>query len=325
MNIDNTENLKNDAQLAGRIPQQYKDFIESLYKDEEGNIKSGESFPSAIRKLIDAYRAKPLEQDEFNFNEDLKNIQSAAALITNAILGLQSKTELYVTTQIKEANIKIDEKNSILKEAEEQYNEVILEIKDENNVLKLKVEELDGTLTSYKEELDLKSKEILKLEKDVQDKDNVITSLNLEKNKLSAETTNAIEEVVKLKNQINDLHSVETENSELKNKIEQLAKTNRDNEAKISNLSLNIDEISSLKEKIEQDNEQMKKEIVGLKDSINAKEVEHQKELLNLERKLEKEFRLAMETEIEKIKAKYEEEIKELTKKNYILEAKLEK
>ena len=64
MNIDNNENLKNDAQLAGRIPSQYKKFIDSLYRDDEGNIRQRERLPAAIKKLIDAYRAKPLTQEE---------------------------------------------------------------------------------------------------------------------------------------------------------------------------------------------------------------------------------------------------------------------
>lgn len=325
MNTDNNKILKNDAQLAGRIPQQYKDFIDSLYKDEEGNIKNGESFPNAIRKLIDAYRAKPLEQSEFNFNEDLNNIKNAASLISNAILGLQAKTELYVKSQIEDANNKIEEKNTILKEAEEQYNEVILEVKEENNTLKMRVEELNNELISVKGTLAENTIEITDLNEVINHKEDIITSLVLDKNKLSAETTNAIEENVKLKNKINDLHAIETENIELKHRIEQLTEINRDNEAKISNLSLNIKELSSFNERKEKENEEMRKEISGLKDLINNKELEHQKELLSLERSLEKEFKLIMESEIEKIKNKYEAEIKELVKKNYKLEAQLEK
>lgn len=324
MNIDNTENLKNDAQLAGRIPSQYKEFIDSLYKDAEGNIKQGESFPGAIKKLIDAYKQKPLEQSEFNFNEDLKSIKDAATLMTNTILGLQAKTELYVKKQMEEANAKIEEKNSILKDAEEQYNNIILEIKEEKKSLELKVQGLSSDLANANDTLNLNLTEISNLNEFITKKEDVITSLILDKNKLSAEVTNALEENIKLKNQINDLHNIEAENIELKYRIEQLSVINRDNEAKISNLNLNLNEISSFKEKGEKENKELKKAIETLKDFINDKEVEHQKELLKLERKLEKDFKLAMESEVEKIKAKYEAEIKELIKKNYKLEAKLE-
>lgn len=321
---NNNEVLKNDAQLAGRIPTQYKKFIDSLYRDDEGNIRQGESFPAAIKKLIDAYKAKPLEQGEFNFNEDLNNIKNAASLITNAIFGLQAKTELYVKSQMEAANNKIEEKNNILKDAELSYNEAIYEVKEENNMLELKVEDLSNDLLRANEQLDLAESELNNLKDEIIEKNSAITSLNADKNKLSADAANSIQEIVTLKNKINDLHSVESENLELKHKLEELLEANRDNEAKISNLTLNLKEISSLKESREEDNRELSKEVTELKNSLNTKEIEHQKELITLERDLEKKFKVEIDAEIEKIKSKYEAEIKELTKKNYKLEAQLE-
>lgn len=324
MNIDNNENLKNDAQLAGRIPSQYKKFIDSLYRDDEGNIRQGESFPAAIKKLIDAYRAKPLAQDEFNFNEDLNNIKNATNLITNAVLGLQAKTELYVKSQLEEANNKIEEKNNILKDAEISYNEAIYEVKEENNILELKVEDLTNDLLKANEQLDLVESELNSLKDEIAEKNSTITSLNADKNKLSIEAANSVEEIVSLKNKINDLHKIEVENKDLKNKIEELHQNNIDNEAKISNLTLNLKELSSLKERREEDNKQLSEEVIELRNALNSKELQYQKDLLNQERDLEKRFKIEMETEIEKLKAKYEDEIKELTMKNYKLEAQLE-
>ena len=120
------------------------------------------------------------------------------------------------------------------------------------------------------------------------------------------------------------MHKTEVENKDLKNKIEELHQNNIDNEAKISNLTLNIKELSSLKERREEDNKKLSEEVIELKNSLNSKELEYQKDLLNQERDLEKKFKIEMETEIEKLKAKYEAEIKELTMKNYKLEAQLE-
>ena len=161
---------RNDAQLAGRLPQEYKDFIDSLWKDENGNKIEGEDFPSAIKKLIDAYNSKPVESGELDFTDDFNKIKSAISTIEDIITGVKGRATQRITEITAEANERLDKKNAALLEAEDtmkaledSIEERFNEFKKVNDALNIEISEKNKELVNYE-------KSMLALDEEVKDR-----------------------------------------------------------------------------------------------------------------------------------------------------------
>lgn len=296
-------NLKNDAQLAGRLPKEYKDFIDSLWKDADGNKLSGEDFPSAIKKLIDAYNAKPVENEELDFSVEVKQIKAAIATVEDIITGIKGRATQKITEVIADTNNKLEQKNSILKQSEDNLRIIESNIKEkfntfleENNNLKEDIYERDKEITDL-------TKQILNLKAENSNKDVVIQQLNIEKAKLNAEVLEHIELSKEQQTKINSLLALEEENKDLKNKLQYNNEENRNLKVELTAKEDRIDNISTELTETKQRLLAREEEIMNLKneyrDTVSNLTIEHKESIIAIKEKVKEEVKEKFEKKID--------------------------
>ena len=296
-------NLKNDAQLAGRLPKEYKDFIDSLWKDADGNKLSGEDFPSAIKKLIDAYNARPVEAEELDFSTELKQIKGALATVEEIIIGIKGRATQRIVEITTNVNNKLEQKNAVLKEnkanlialeknIEEKFNNFL----KENNNLKEDIYERDKEITDL-------TKQVLNLKAGNSNKDVVIQQLNIEKAKLNAEVLEHIELSKEQQTKINSLLALEEENKDLKNKLQDNNEENRNLKVELTAKEDRIDNISTELMETKQRLLAREEEIMNLKneyrDTVSNLTLEHKESIIVIKEKVKEEVKEKFEKKID--------------------------
>ncbi|MFI4004304.1 hypothetical protein VBG99_15590 [Clostridium perfringens] len=296
-------NLKNDAQLAGRLPKEYKDFIDSLWKDADGNKLSGEDFPSAIKKLIDAYNARPVEAEELDFSTELKQIKGALATVEEIIIGIKGRATQRIVEITTNVNNKLEQKNAVLKEnkanlialeknIEEKFNNFL----KENNNLKEDIYERDKEITDL-------TKQVLNLKTGNSNKDVVIQQLNIEKAKLNAEVLEHIELSKEQQTKINSLLALEEENKDLKNKLQDNNEENRNLKVELTAKEDRIDNISTELMETKQRLLAREEEIMNLKneyrDTVSNLTLEHKESIIVIKEKVKEEVKEKFEKKID--------------------------
>lgn len=299
-------NFKNDAQLAGRLPREYKEFVDSLWKDKNGNKIQGEDFASAIKKLIDAYNLKPVENEELDFSVEVKQIKAAIATVEDIITGIKGRATQKITEVIADTNNKLEQKNSILKQSEDNLRIIESNIKEkfntfleENNNLKEDIYERDKEITDL-------TKQILNLKAENSNKDVVIQQLNIEKAKLNAEVLEHIELSKEQQTKINSLLILEEENKSLKNKLQDLNGDNRNLKVEFNAKEA---ENTNLKNKLNETEQRLlfrEEEIMNLKiecrDTVSNLTLEHKESIILVKEKVKEEVQEKFEKKIDKYK-----------------------
>ncbi|EJT5920841.1 hypothetical protein [Clostridium perfringens] len=296
-------NLKNDAQLAGRLPKEYKDFIDSLWKDADGNKLPGEDFPSAIKKLIDAYNARPVEAEELDFSTELKQIKGALATVEEIITGIKGRATQRIVEITTNVNNKLEQKNAVLKENEANLITLEKNIEEkfnlflkENNSLKEALYERDKEITDL-------TKQILNLKAENSNKDVVIQQLNIEKAKLNAEVLEHIELSKEQQTKINSLLALGEENKDLKNKLQDLNEDNRNLKVEFN---AKESENTNLKNKLNETEQRLlvrEEEIMNLKneyrDTVSNLTLEHKESIIAIKEKVKEEVKEKFEKKID--------------------------
>ena len=296
-------NFKNDAQLAGRLPKEYKEFVDSLWKDKNGNKIQGEDFASAIKKLIDAYNLKPVENEELDFSVEVKQIKAAIATVEDIITGIKGRATQKITEVIADTNNKLEQKNSILKQSEDNLRIIESNIKEkfntfleENNNLKEDVCERDKEITDL-------TKQILNLRAENSNKDVIIQQLNLEKAKLNAEVLEHIELAKEQQTKINSLLALGEENKDLKNKLQDLNEDNRNLKVEFN---AKESENTNLKNKLNETEQRLsvrEEEIMNLKneyrDTVSNLTLEHKESIIAIKEKVKEEVKEKFEKKID--------------------------
>lgn len=347
------DNKNKNVMMAGRVESDTKEFVDKMYKDVPG-----ETYASAMRKLIECYSSRPVEEDSgIDFSGDIESIEKSLKNVKSIMSGIKAKADDYVSIKTREVNNRLAMKDEALERFKEATESRVAELEAEIELLK----NANDTLTEEKEDLVDNLKEEAnknsKLSNQIEEQKKVNEELRSENKRLNLQVANNLQEIADL----SKLKPLKEENDAKAKRIVELegSISLKDKEISLmndSNTSLNkeldetkkkltkyIDELTSLnnvnsklsveltsvnKELSFKDNEivELKKSLEILENDINSSKEAHNAEILKLKEELidaKEDIREVVatkyEAKIDALKEKYEKEILTLKEKVAIM------
>ena len=337
------DNKNKNVMMAGRVESDTKEFVDKMYKDVPG-----ETYASAMRKLIECYSSRPVKEDDgLDFSNDIESIEKSLKNLKSMMSGIKAKADDYVSIKTREVNNRLAMKDEALERFKEATESRVAELEAEIELLK----NANDTLTEEKEDLVDNLKEEAnknsRLSDEIEEQKKVNEELRSENKRLNLQVANNLQEIADLRK----LKPLKEENDAKAKRIVELegSISLKDKEISLmndSNTSLNkeldetkkkltkyIDELTNLnnvnsklsveltsvnKELSFKDNEvvELKKSLEILENDINSSKEAHHAEILKLKEELidaKEDIREVVatkyEAKIDALKEKYEKEM----------------
>lgn len=227
--IENKE--KANELLSLRTTKTKKEFIEN-YKVQNG-FKTADELIDKIIKLISSEKIDETEK-KFNLDEDMKVITKSIENIKGVLEGITAKVNAEIDDTIIRTNVKIEQKDVVLREAESIIKDMQLNTEKQFEHFKNENNELVKELDDVKKDLVAAEANILYLDEENKVKDIEINQLKIEKNKLDMQVTECLESKKEMQVRINSLLDLEVKNKKLKDILENIKESNRNLETEIA-------------------------------------------------------------------------------------------
>lgn len=227
--IENKE--KANELLSLRTTKTKKEFIEN-YKVQNG-FKTADELIDKIIKLISSEKIDETEK-KFNLDEDMKVITKSIENIKGVLEGITAKVNAEIDDTIIRTNVKIEQKDVVLQEAESIIKDMQLNTEKQFEHFKNENNELVKELDDVKKDLVAAEANILYLDEENKVKDIEINQLKIEKNKLDMQVTECLESKKEMQVRINSLLDLEVKNKKLKDILENIKESNRNLETEIA-------------------------------------------------------------------------------------------
>lgn len=227
--IENKE--KANELLSLRTTKTKKEFIEN-YKIQNG-FKTADELIDKIIKLISSEKIDETEK-KFNLDEDMKVITKSIENIKGVLEGITAKVNAEIDDTIIRTNVKIEQKDVVLQEAESIIKDMQLNTEKQFEHFKNENNELVKELDDVKKDLVAAEANILYLDEENKVKDIEINQLKIEKNKLDMQVTECLESKKEMQVRINSLLDLEVKNKKLKDILENIKESNRNLETEIA-------------------------------------------------------------------------------------------
>lgn len=227
--IENKE--KANELLSLRTTKTKKEFIEN-YKIQNG-FKTADELIDKIIKLISSEKIDETEK-KFNLDEDMKVITKSIENIKGVLEGITAKVNAEIDDTIIRTNVKIEQKDVVLREAESIIKDMQLNTEKQFEHFKNENNELVKELDDVKKDLVAAEANILYLDEENKVKDIEINQLKIEKNKLDMQVTECLESKKEMQVRINSLLDLEVKNKKLKDILENIKESNRNLETEIA-------------------------------------------------------------------------------------------
>lgn len=215
--IENKE--KANELLSLRTTKTKKEFIEN-YKIQNG-FKTADELIDKIIKLISSEKIDETEK-KFNLDEDMKVITKSIENIKGVLEGITAKVNAEIDDTIIRTNVKIEQKDVVLQEAESIIKDMQLNTEKQFEHFKNENNELVKELDDVKKDLVAAEANILYLDEENKVKDIEINQLKIEKNKLDMQVTECLESKKEMQVRINSLLDLEVKNKKLKDILENI-------------------------------------------------------------------------------------------------------
>lgn len=231
--LDNKIKNKEKANelLSLRTTKTKKEFIEN-YKVQNG-FKTADELIDKIIKLISSEKIDETEK-KFNLDEDMKVITKSIENIKGVLEGITAKVNAEIDDTIIRTNVKIEQKDVVLREAESIIKDMQLNTEKQFEHFKNENNELVKELDDVKKDLVAAEANILYLDEENKVKDIEINQLKIEKNKLDMQVTECLESKKEMQVRINSLLDLEVKNKKLKDILENIKESNRNLETEIA-------------------------------------------------------------------------------------------
>lgn len=231
--LDNKIKNKEKANelLSLRTTKTKKEFIEN-YKVQNG-FKTADELIDKIIKLISSEKIDETEK-KFNLDEDMKVITKSIENIKGVLEGITAKVNAEIDDTIIRTNVKIEQKDVVLQEAESIIKDMQLNTEKQFEHFKNENNELVKELDDVKKDLVAAEANILYLDEENKVKDIEINQLKIEKNKLDMQVTECLESKKEMQVRINSLLDLEVKNKKLKDILENIKESNRNLETEIA-------------------------------------------------------------------------------------------
>lgn len=306
--------FKNDAQIAGRVPQKDRDFVYSLIDKEKGD-----TFATALSKLIEAYKSKPLENCDLDFSKEFNSMKNTVDSINKIIEGINARTHLYIDKKNNEVNEILDAKDMALKEAEKEYLLYVENVNAEKENLHEEIKNLKNEVSTLINDNESKEKYINFLEIETNHKNNFIENLEIEKNKLMKDVTEHTEKSIELQAKINNLMHLEKENNALIKELAMLKTEISIKDNTIANKENEIIKLNKHNNSLTEEVNSLNIEFNTLKDDISNLKLKHKEDIIDIKEKIKEDYEKKYEKIIEDYKDKLynlNKQITELTNLN---------
>lgn len=322
------EDNKKNVMMAGRVDQDTKDYVDNMYKDIPG-----ETYASAMRKLIECYSSRPVDEDNgLDFALDIEAIEKSLKNVKNIMSGIKGKADDYVAAKVRETNEKLLKKNEVMENFKEAVETRVSEFEKEIEDLKEKNKDLIQDKEALSSDLQLSIDENAQWAVDMKQKDDVLERVNAENKKLNLEVSGYLELISELRKECEELRMLKDVNSALEKDISTKNESIRDLEHKVSikenEIEFNKDTINGLSKSLDESKVMLTKtmdELTKIKDvnikqsieltSVNNELTDRRKEVDEMKKSLENantqlvEARESHRNEISKITIESKEEL----------------